>query len=342
MQCENPSCVAVCPTRATYKTEDGHGAGRLEQVHRLQVLHGRLPLRGALLHGRAAGGGARCAARPFPATAGGAGTRPSRCPTSTRIARRASASSRRASCRNAPSATTRSARRPKAWPTSTRTIPRPGIHARLRARLRAEGALLRRPRQPREPRQPADRRAGGVRLKEETGNKPKVYYLSAAAPRWSRATARAGRQGRKAHDHDHRARRLSASTRSCRAGRGRSRCARNRPAGPGHGRQRPADGRHRGGHRLPRDRRLRALAALGLRPRRVQHDERRRGLGSADHRLRLLPADLDRPCLYREPVARLWHPRLPAGCRALPLARLRGPDRRRLCSSSSSATRSGR
>jgi Fe-S-cluster-containing dehydrogenase component len=23
MQCENPSCVAVCPTRATYQTEDG-------------------------------------------------------------------------------------------------------------------------------------------------------------------------------------------------------------------------------------------------------------------------------------------------------------------------------
>jgi nitrate reductase beta subunit len=59
MHCENPSCVSVCPTKATYKDpEGGLRAGGLEPLHRLQVLPGRLPLWRALLRGREDAGAA--------------------------------------------------------------------------------------------------------------------------------------------------------------------------------------------------------------------------------------------------------------------------------------------
>ena len=45
MQCGNPSCVPVCPVIATDKNEDGRNRQPdLPPVHRLPVLHGRLPL----------------------------------------------------------------------------------------------------------------------------------------------------------------------------------------------------------------------------------------------------------------------------------------------------------
>ena len=44
--CENPPCVRVCPTQATFKlAERDHDAGHAP-LHRLPVLHGRLSLRG--------------------------------------------------------------------------------------------------------------------------------------------------------------------------------------------------------------------------------------------------------------------------------------------------------
>jgi Fe-S-cluster-containing dehydrogenase component len=95
----------------------------------------------------------------------------------------ASASSPRASSPNAPSATTRSARRPRASPISTRMIPRPRS-----SRPPACGSAPPKARYFGDLDNPdsqvnqliADRK-GGVRLKEETGNKPKVYYLGAGA-----------------------------------------------------------------------------------------------------------------------------------------------------------------
>ena len=44
MHCEDAPCEAVCPTRHLYDRL-GRGAGGRGTMHRLQVLHGRLPLR---------------------------------------------------------------------------------------------------------------------------------------------------------------------------------------------------------------------------------------------------------------------------------------------------------
>ena len=47
-QCENPACVHVCPTaRQLPRPQNRHGAHRQGEVHRLPVLHLRLPLRRA-------------------------------------------------------------------------------------------------------------------------------------------------------------------------------------------------------------------------------------------------------------------------------------------------------
>ena len=47
--CTHPACVQVCPTGATYKTEDGVVRDRPYLLHRLPVLRAGLPLRRALL-----------------------------------------------------------------------------------------------------------------------------------------------------------------------------------------------------------------------------------------------------------------------------------------------------
>ena len=47
--CTHPACVQVCPTGATYRTEDGVVAHRSHLLHRLPVLRAGLPLRRALL-----------------------------------------------------------------------------------------------------------------------------------------------------------------------------------------------------------------------------------------------------------------------------------------------------
>ena len=44
--CENPPCVRVCPTKATFKTGGRDRDDGLPPLHRLPVLHGRLSLRG--------------------------------------------------------------------------------------------------------------------------------------------------------------------------------------------------------------------------------------------------------------------------------------------------------
>ena len=44
-QCEEPDCMKVCPTGATYQTDDGIVRVDQEQMHRLQILHDGLPLR---------------------------------------------------------------------------------------------------------------------------------------------------------------------------------------------------------------------------------------------------------------------------------------------------------
>ena len=47
--CANPPCVRVCPTQATWKRGRRHRDDGLAPLHRLPVLHGRLPVRLAQL-----------------------------------------------------------------------------------------------------------------------------------------------------------------------------------------------------------------------------------------------------------------------------------------------------